>query len=461
MKNLSRILLIVLLIGLASFLLLKQKTSQTPIKNVIFIAFDGLQAKHLREYGYPADTTPNLDQFMDGSYLFSNTVSPASWTVPSFISIFTSLYPSEHKVVNKFERFDPATKKGIVSNLKALAPSALTLAEILKQNGYVTGGFTGDAGVGRQFGSAQGFDEYFDKEQFGGLDLSIPQALTWLQNNKDKKFFLFLHGYDVHGQHEPAGGFDYRYVAQPYAGIYTGSKQEQTKLREEGLANGTIALSDTDVRFWRAVYDEKINRADLEFKKFMDAVQAMGLYDNTLFVVFSDHGTEFYEHKRFDHGHTLYGELIDVLLAIKVPGQKDGKKIASLVSTLDIMPTVLGLLSIKNPVPGQTKGIDLTPALTGRDISRPIYFETDYRLYTHKRGVETPDGWKFILTMNGLEKELYNLKNDPGEQNNLAGTEAKKAYELEQLLYTHLKDMNAADGPWVLGCSPVYGDQCQ
>lgn len=442
-------------------MLLKQKQPQTAAKNVILIAFDGLQAKHLHEYGYTLNTTPNLDQFIDSSYLFLNTVSPAPWTVPTFISIFTSMYPSEHKIVNKFSEFDQTTKKGIISNLKVLAPSALTLAEILKQNGYVTGGFTGDAGVGKQFGAGQGFDTYFDKEMFGGFDLSIPQALAWLQNNKNKKFFLFLHGYDVHGQHAPAGGFDYRYVEKPYTGIYTGSKEEQAKLREKGLSNGALALSDTDVKFWRAVYDEKINRADLEFKAFMDEIKAMGLYDNTLFVVFSDHGTEFYEHKRFDHGHTLYGELVDVLFAMKVPGQKDGKKINSLVSTLDIMPTVLSLLHIKNPVPEQIKGSDLTPAFDGRDVSRLIYFETDYRLYTHKRGVQTPDGWKFILTMNGLEKELYDLKNDPSEQTNLVDTEAKKAYELEQILYKHLKDMNAVDGPWPLGCSPAYADQCQ
>lgn len=461
MKKLYLLLFIVGLICVATSLLLKQKQQQPAAKNVILIAFDGLQAKHLYTYGYALDTTPNLDEFIDGSYLFSNAVSPASWTVPTFMSVFTSMYPSQHKVVNKFTEYNPATKKGVIANLKNLTPSALTLAHILKENGYVTGGFTGDAGVGKQFGSGQGFDTYFDTETFGGLDLSIPQALAWLQTNKDKKFFLFLHGYDVHGQHTPAGGFDYRYVEKPYTGIYTGSKEEQAKLREEGLAGGALAVSDTDVKFWRAVYDEKISRADGEFKKFMDEIQAMGLYDNTLIVVFSDHGTEFYEHSRFDHGHTLYGELIDVLFAVKVPGQKEGKKITSLVSTLDILPTVLRMLHIKNPVPEQIKGIDLTPAFDGRDVSRPIYFETDYRLYTHKRGVQTPDGWKFILTMNGLEKELYDLKNDPGEQKNLVDTEPKKAYELEQILYKHLKDMHVADGPWPLGCSPAYADQCQ
>lgn len=452
------IITIIIVVGIVSFRSLEQKQNK---KNVILIAIDGLQAKHLNKYGYSLKTTPYLDEFFDRSYLFKNTVSPAPWTVPTYISIFTSMYPSEHKVTNKFSEYNLVTKKGIISNLKNLSPSVITLAEILKQNGYVTGGFTGDAGVGRQFGASQGFDEYFDKDVFGGFDLSIPKALVWLKSNKDKRFFLFLHGYDVHGQHQPVEGFDYRYVEKPYSGKYTGSVSEQSSLREEGLSKGFLALNDGDVNFWRAIYDEKISRVDLELKNFLDEIKTMGLYKNSLIVIFSDHGTEFYEHKRLDHGHTLYGELIDVLLAIKIPGQNEGKQINSLVSTLDITPTILSILNLKNLAQKQIKGIDLSSSFDGQDISRPIFFETDYRLYTHKRGVQTPDGWKFILTMNGLGRELYNLNIDPGEQKNFVDTETKKAYEMEQILYKHLKDMNAADGPWLLGCSPVYAGQCQ
>ncbi len=447
--------------GVAIYFNKIKKTTTLKPQNVILISIDGLQANHLAKYGYYLKTTPNLDKFLDDSYLFTNAVSTSSWTVPSHMSIFTSMYPSEHKVVNKFIDFNSTTQKGTVANLKKLTPQALTIAEILKNNGYVTGGFTGDAGVGRQFGFSQGFDEYYDSETFGGLEGSIPKAINWLYKNKGKKFFLFLHGYDVHGQHSPKGGFDYRYVSKPYKGSYTGSPAEQGKLREEGLRNGTLSLNDEDVSFWRAVYDEKINRADSEFKNFMKKVEEMGLMDNTLIVIISDHGTEFYEHKRFDHGHTLYGELVDVLFAIHLPGQKNGKEIKNLVSTMDILPTILKLLDIEKPQGNQIKGIDLTSSFNGNDISRNIFTETDYRLYTHKRAVQTPEGWKFILTINGLEKELYNLKTDPGENLNLIDKETKRAYEMEQILYKHLKEMGSLDGPWIIGCSPVYADQCK
>src|SRR5512135_1149231 len=108
---------------------------------------------------------------------------------------FTGVYPSENRLTNKFAVYDPPTTK--LSNLKELSPELVTLAEILKQNGYATGGFTGNAGVNGFFGFDQGFDTYFyEKGKFGSMGVSIPKGLEWLRLNKNRKFFLFLHGYD-------------------------------------------------------------------------------------------------------------------------------------------------------------------------------------------------------------------------------------------------------------------------
>lgn len=463
MKIKSLIIIPIIVLSLVAVLVIfiSKELARNKKYNLIFISFDGLQAKHLNRYGYSKNTTPNLDIFLDQSSLFTNAVSPASWTVPAHMAIFTSMYPSEHKVVNKFSDYDMNTKQGVIANLKKLSPDAKTLAEILKNAGYATGGFTGDAGVGPQFGFNQGFDTYFETETFGGMDGSVPKALDWLKLNKDKPFFLFLHGYDVHGQHEPNGGFDYRYVTKPYKGTYTGSKIEQGKLREDGLKNGYLVMSDEDVAFWRAIYDEKINNVDGEFKNFLDQVQQMGALDNTIVIVMSDHGTEFYEHKRFDHGFTLYSELVNVLFAIHKPGQTKGQTINQLVSTFDIVPTVLDLLNINNPVPEQVKGTDITPALTGGDVAHNVFTETDYRLYTFKRAMVTPDGWKFILTLENGDKELYNVTEDPSEQKNLITVNPQKGYELEQILRAHIDTISGQRTSSQLGCSPVYGDQCK
>ena len=168
--------------------------------NVILIAFDGLQAKHLYAEGYSLDTTPNLNKFFETAYLFTNAISPAPWTIPTYISIFTSMYPSEHKVTNKYVEYDKINNKIVPANLKQLAPKAITLAEIFKKNGYLTAAFTGDAGASASVGNGQGFDTYYDATMFGGFDTAIPLAEKWLEQNKSQKFFLFLHGYDVYGQ---------------------------------------------------------------------------------------------------------------------------------------------------------------------------------------------------------------------------------------------------------------------
>lgn len=468
MKN-NKIIIITILVLITGFFIYRQNdnrkiSSNSKKYNLILISIDGLQAKHLSKYGYSKNTTPNLDAFLDQSTLFTKTVSPAPWTVPSHMSIFTSMYPSEHKVVNKFADFNIETQKGVVANLKNLSPNAITLTQILKNNGYTTGGFTGDAGVGPQFGFNQGFDTYYEPTStFGGFDGSIPKALAWLSQNKDKQFFLFLHGYDVHGQHVPSTGFDYRYVTKPYNGEYTGSTKEQGLLREKALANnGRLNMSQQDVDFWRAIYDEKISRMDLEFKNFMDSIKKMGLMNNSVIVVMSDHGTEFYEHQSIDHGATLYSELINTLFAIHQPDQTQGKKVDQLVSTMDILPTVLNLLGIQNPVPQQTKGIDLTPVLKGdADIAHDVFSETDYRLFTFKRSLTTKDGWKLIITLENGKKELYDLNNDPNEQKNLITQSPQKAYNLEVILNKHIQDVAGQRVSSQLGCSPVYGDQCK
>ena len=248
------------------------QATQLPLKykdyNIVLVSFDALQAAHVHSLGYPKDITPTLDAMAKEGFSFTNDISVASWTVPASMTWFTGVYPSDHKLVNKFSVYNPPVTK--LANLKELSPDLVTLAEVLKKNGYATGGFTGNAGVSGGFGYGQGFDVYFfEKGKFGSMEQSIPKALEWLTVNKDKKFFLFLHGYDIHGQNTPAAGFDYRFVDKGYDKKYTGSKQEQEALREEGLAKGELTLRDEDVRFWRAIYDEKINRTDALFKNFL------------------------------------------------------------------------------------------------------------------------------------------------------------------------------------------------
>jgi arylsulfatase A-like enzyme len=430
--------------------------------NLVFVSFDALQAAHVGSLGYGRNVTPTIDAMAKEGFSFANNISTASWTVPASMTWFTGVYPSQHRLTNKFAVYNPPVQK--LSNLKELSPEIVTLAEIMKQNGYATGGFTGNAGVNGFFGYNQGFDTYFfEKGKFGSMDQSIPKALEWLKEIKDKKFFMFLHGYDIHGQGIPAGGFDYRFVDKGYDKRYTGSKEEQEALREEGLEKGQISLRDEDVRFWRAIYDEKIQRTDEKFRHFLDEFDKMGLTGKTLFVLTSDHGTEFYEHKRFDHGFSLYDELVHVPLVIKLPGRIDGKVVRDQISSLDVMPTVMELLDLRMPenAKDQLRGASLVPALKGQSVDKDVFSETDYRLYTFKRSIQTKEGWKLIYTLESKGRELYNLKRDPGETRNLVDAEPRIAYELEQRLFAYFKSLghDLTARRWETGMNPVYDIQ--
>lgn len=409
--------------------------------NVLFVSFDALQAAHVGHLGYFRKTTLEIDELAQEGFSFANAISQSSWTVPASMSWFTSLYPSEHRCINKYSEY--TEKEKVLTNLKKLSPEAVTLAEVLKKHGYATAGFNGDAGVGGHFGFNQGFDVYLDGSRFGGMDKSIPKALEWLRQNRKKKFFLFLHGYDCHGQFDPPAGFTRRYVDPNYKGPLAGGKLEQEKLREEGLDKGFINLSDKDVRFWRALYDEKISDADERFRQFMEEFKKLGLLDKTIIILVSDHGTEFYEHKRFDHGFSLYDELLRTLLVFRLPDSPAHKIITDQVRGIDIMPTLLDLLGVKSAgkVKTQMRGASLLPLMRGEHLDLTAYSETDYRLNTHKRSIRTNDGWKFIYTMEDGRKELYNLNQDPGETINLLEKEPRVAYEMEQKLFGWLKSM--------------------
>ena len=432
--------------------------------NLVFVSFDALQAAHVGCLGYERDTTPHLDKLAAESYTFSNNISVASWTVPASMTWFTGVYPSEHRMTNKFAVYNSEIKKP--ARLQELSPGIVTLAEILRQNGYATAGFTGNAGVSGGFGYEVGFDAYVhDKGVFGGLDQSIPRALAWLKKNRERKFFLFLHGYDAHGQNTPSAGFDYRFVDAEYDEKYTGSELEQELLREEGLEKGELDLRDEDVCFWRAIYDEKINRADEKFGRFLAEFAKLGLAEKTLFVLTSDHGTEFYEHRRFDHGFSLYNEQLHVPLFIKLPDEDAGKVIADRVSSIDVMPTILDLLDVQVPikVEKQLRGASLAPAMKGEPAQRDVFSETDYRAYTYKRSIISPEGWKLIYTLENKSRELYDLGADPGELDNLAEREPERADELQTRIFAHFKSIghDLEGKSWKPGLNPVYDSQAK
>lgn len=406
-------------------------------RSLIIIGIDAVQAAHTGfGSGYRAATTPNLDRLAGKSFVFTDAYSPSSWTLPVFMSWFTSLYPSGHGITNKYRLENGKT--GSLSNLAAQNPKAITLAEILRNEGYRTAAFTGSAGLGGGFGFSRGFDTYFESEPFGTFDITAAAALEWLEVNGGEKFFLFLHGYDAHGKSKLPERFENPFLEAGYEGAFSGTVEEFLELRSMGFDTDSIPMSRADVGTWRAWYDEKVRAADGRLGRFFDWLHRLGMIEGTVIIVASDHGTELHEHNRFDHGFTLYQELIRVPMMIHIPGEK-GAVVGSLVRTIDIMPTALDLLGIDYAAAaGPIDGVSLEPLIKGKELSLEAFSETDYLLSTFKRSIVTPDGWKMILSRDTNRIELYNLNADPDERVNLVEKERRIAYELEQKLYTYM-----------------------
>lgn len=430
--------------------------------NVILIALDALQAAHVHHLGYARSTTPMLDKLAAEGYSFKQAISPASWTVPTYLSVFSSTFPSVHGLTNRYERFSKTEQK--VANFSASMPKLITLAETLRKAGYRTGGFTGDSGVGSVLGYNKGFEVYTDEVPFGGLNNSASHATQWLDQMKGEKFFLFLHGYDAHGQFKLASDYVSRFAEAGKSVRFKGTPTEQGELRELGLAGKAAVLTNDEVEFWRAWYDGKIADADERLAKFLQELDERGLRNKSIIVIFSDHGTEFYEHGRFDHGHSLYDELIHVPLVFWLPHVKGSNLIDGQVGAIDIMPTILDILEVKPSaqLKKQMVGRSLVPALMrGQAEARDMFSETDYRNYSHKRSVRSADGWKYIMTLETGSDELYNLTEDPAEKNNVVTAQKAKAAQLHARLMKYLKT-KAPLRPAAkeTRCLPAYPGQC-
>ena len=354
---------------LISFFCMDCRRAEPPIKyNLLLISIDTLRADHLGCYGYNRDTSPHLDQLAKEGVLFDDLTAAASWTVPSHMSMFTSLYPSVH---------------GVQAGNTALAEGVPTLAQSLAKSGYVTAAFVSSPTLNHWFGFNRGFQYYDDftviASQTGGYRHTVTNpvitdlATKWLQKHSRKNFFLFLHYWDCHD--------DYLAPA-PYSSKFDPDYKGKQNTRFIGLwpADMRARISVMDLAHIVALYDGGIAYTDEHVGKILRLLQDLRLSEKTLVIVLSDHGDGFLEHGLFTHGNSLYEEVLHVPLIMRLPGViPAGKRVAGNVSHVDLMPTALGLLQMPGPL--RMQGIDLSPAILGGQPvpDRLIYSELLYQ----------------------------------------------------------------------------------
>jgi arylsulfatase A-like enzyme/Tfp pilus assembly protein PilF len=372
--------------------------------NIILITIDTLRADHLGCYGYDSIKTPHIDRLAKDGILFSNAYSPSPLTFPSHVSIMTGQYPIQHGIQN--------------NGTFIFQDSANTLAEILQKMDYRTGAVVSSYVLASHFGLNQGFDDYddyfFQKKgeiQDHSQNERIGEAVTdiskkWLQKNHKKPFFLWVHYFDPHSPYEPPPPFDNLYKEKPY--------------------DGEIAYTDKCL----GVLLEEINK--------------LSLLKNTCIIVVGDHGEGLWEHNEQTHGLFIYDTTLKVPLIISYPKRfQKGNKVASLVGTVDIMPTILEMLGVKSEE-FFVQGASLVHFLTekDKDMKRDLYCESQYPKlnlnWAPLEGIVTYDGWKYIYAP---KPELYNLKEDPQENKNLLSISPQKAKSLHERLLSLKKDL--------------------
>ena len=397
--------------------------------NVLLISIDSLRADHLHCYGHDAQTSPNIDRLASQSILFENAIADTTWTLPTHASLFTGLTSRVHRVTFDGHRIDPLRT---------------TLAEALSSAGHRTRGFYSGPYLHPIFGFDQGFSKgdyegvlgpiaYDDPEGFSDRDpreaarvrrelnqashktVTSPEltrkALAFLEEPRDRPFFLFLHYFDVHYDYVPPEEI-WRRFDPDYTGNLTGVPFSNDRRIHRDMP-------ERELQHLRALYDGEIFFTDHYVGRLLDTLEELGLADETLVVLTSDHGEEFFEHGQKGHRRNLYDETLKVPLIVRLPGSEGaGRRIQTQVAQIDVMPTILDLLEL--PIPEEIQGRSLEPLMRGGD---PTPGEVLSRLVlpdSLSSVALRTDDWKLIVAEDeAVGASLHDLDTDPSEMHPL------------------------------------------
>lgn len=404
-----------------------------PSCNLVLISLDTLRADHVSAYGYPQKTTPFIDRWAEDAIVFESAFATAPKTAESHMSVFTGLYPAVHRVFTVAN-----VRQALPSQIHRLNDRIPTLPELLKQSGYHTAGFHGGGNVAAKFGFDRGFDRYekADIDTPAGQE-RIFHFVDSMSARADERFFLFVHSYHVHAPYTPKS---LPSRAAPYGGKIEHHKRTLTRMANSGscesLAQCFWSLVDedsaTDVLHLETLYDAEIVEVDAMIGVLLQ--QLATVPGETLVVLIGDHGEEFREHGEFEHNQ-LYNEILKVPLIIKHPRVREGIRIKTRVSLIDLLPTLLEVLGIEADLPMQ--GSSFLPLLATDDAPREVYSEyPPFGLFTLiKRNKKLLLQGFPSRDMDSYGKvEIYDLRSDPGEERNLSDTDSDLREMFEQLM---------------------------
>ena len=429
--------------------------------NVVIFLIDTLRADRVGVYGYDKPTTPRLDALVAESVIFEQCSAPAPWTLPSVVSLLTSTFACEHRVVVDGQR---------------IAPSLEPLAARLKEAGYATASFLANAYAGPMSGLDRGYDTC---QSVRFVDGKLVDA--WLNTvPADRPFHLYLHNIEPHNPYNAPARLLQQFgdvsddtkglVRERYLGYRKLTRADFAARRPIGTTDNTAEQAEAMRRLDALkqeidiLYDAVVRHADERLGSVIDVLKRRGLWDNTLFVATADHGEELGEHGGWQHDHSVCEEMIRVPLIVHFPGGRfAGRRVGDVVSLVDVMPTVFEFMGRSEWATG-CRGVNLLPAVEGRRLpegagyrltSIRINRKKYYRPYKQTRGdlnlVIRRDGYKGIWNAELQTLELYDLKADPFERSDLADQHADLAGSMQRFARAWLQGcgVGAAEQPAV------------
>jgi arylsulfatase A-like enzyme len=378
----------VVALALAIATVMCARNREPAVLGVVLITLDTTRADRLTPYGFMDAQMPAFERLARGGVLFDQAVSVAPLTLPAHASIMTGLWPPAH---------------GVRDNVSPpLAEPYVTLAEVLRGQGFRTAAFVGSNVLHRDRGLSQGFEHYGGPDRDGRPGHGAPQrpaaevvseATQWLRGINGSRFFAWLHLYDPHRPYEPPEPYATMYASDPYIG--------------------------------------EIAYADAQVGVVLDTLEQQGVLDQTLVVVAGDHGESLGDHGERDHGVFVYESVLRVPLLIRAPSLSPGR-VGSVVRLIDVMPTTLALLGVRH---APSDGADLTALMQGHHQELEAYSES---LYPQRFGWSPlralRDG-RFKL-IDAPRPELYDLQRDPFEEHNIYDQRGTVATAMRRRLAT-------------------------
>ncbi|UOF89625.1 sulfatase-like hydrolase/transferase [Fodinisporobacter ferrooxydans] len=410
--------------------------------NLLVLGIDSLWSEHMSLYGYGRLTTPHIDKFALGGAVFENHFSPSIPTTPGYASMLTGMDCFGTDIV-------ALRHKGVLGN------HVTTLAEILDKNGYLTTciGFTGNP-------SARGFQTYLDYEAWGEYkaeklnDVVIPELKRLAE--ADQPFFLFIRHMDPHSPYLPP---------QQYQRMFYGNNEfdpDNESLKQvyefkpfADYFKSWFPDGCTDKEYINAQYDGAVTYMDACIQNIFTMIASLGIAEETLVIVTSDHGETLDEHDCYYDHHGLYECTLKVPLIFRFPGKVPaGKRYSTYSQIQDIMPTIIELLEIDTDI--EFNGRSLKPLFRREERIPDTEFYLTECTWMRKHGWRTPE-WKLIIALEPdfhfkPRVELYNLLKDPKELNNMAEQEPEIVAMLEGRMHAHIEKRERETGRM----NPIY-----